>query len=355
MCIKVSTYQIMKTNKAKRKRELSPDAKRKLDEIRKPFRKKQLIEKINRSAPPRVPAPMSLANYSPQNMRLPCIVQPKLDGCFMRIANIHGWIQVLTSGNKTRKWLSFQVCEDWVPLGYMIEGEFYGYHDTNNHTAPPVTFQCITSAFLRERDPNLEWTLAKTLDPPKFVMYAFDIIPLDPKVEIMPYFERYNQLKELIASQKQPGAIQLMPSTKYNTEHEVDEAFNKLVKDGCEGAVIKNPFGAYESGWRSNQAMKRKPFHDEEFKLVDLSMASNCLRAACINPKNNIVFGAAWHVSHEEQNRILNTKSKIIGKMVTVQYNLKSDNGIPRAGIVKGIRLDETESVSESDTSEHEE
>jgi hypothetical protein len=47
----------MKTDKAekKRNRELSPDAKKKLDEIRKPFRKKQLIEKINRSAPFRKP------------------------------------------------------------------------------------------------------------------------------------------------------------------------------------------------------------------------------------------------------------------------------------------------------------
>ena len=76
-----------------------------------------------------------------------------------------------------------------------------------------------------------------------------------------------------------------------------------------------------------------------------------------------LLFGAAWHVSPEQQNSILNAKSKIIGKMVTVQYNLKSDDGIPRAGIVKGLRLEEfkeldpeTETVSEtSDISEHEE
>jgi ATP-dependent DNA ligase len=279
---------------------------------------------------------MDLAEYNTRHLKLPCLVQPKMDGCNLRIANIGHRAHVVSSGNKPkREWLTFQILhETVVPEGYMLEGEFYGDHGVDDDSVVPVTFSDILSAFASHKDPNLCIDMAT----PKFVVFAYDMIPLDPTAIVRPYHERFGMLKERVASREpHENAVRLMPSTRCKTSEDVELAYEKYVEKGYEGIVVRDPFGMYESGWRSTTAMKRKPVHDEEFELLDFSVGSGCLRVTCLGPRGR-AFGATWHMSDVDAQRHFAKKSQLIGEMVTVSYHLKSEDGIPRAGIVKCIR-----------------
>lgn len=328
--------------------------------------KQEKLEQLNRLLPPRLPFPMDLGDYKKWQVKFPCVIQPKMDGCFMRITRM-GWrIYITSSGNHMKKfgmWASFELAaENIVPDGYIIEGEFYGYHawDRDGVNVTPVPFNKLTSAFLTRMDPN-----SGCGSDPTFVLYAFDMIPLNPLEPIQPYYKRYNMLREHV-HQKKPKdkTILLMPSVRCNTREELDEWYTKLIKRGYEGAVVRNMHGMYESGARSTGVMKWKPLYDYEYELVDYVVGEKCLKTTCRDPLRNLTFGATWYMSQNDIEKYVRNKTKYIGRCVTVKFNMRSERGVPRAGIVKGLRwevssdsdvAEATEGTEGSDTTEGEE
>jgi hypothetical protein len=300
------------------------------------------VEEENRRAPPRLPATMDLATYNQAHLKLPCLVQPKMDGCLLRIANMNDKAYVVSSHNVVKsRWETFKMlCASVIPDGWMLEGEFYGNHRTEENgeeNVVPVEFRRINAVFQSHQDPNLHVNMQE--NPADFVVFAFDLIPIDPYAIVRPYFERYAMLKERIAAkQSYENTIKLMPIVRCTTKEEVDKAFERFVNKGYEGAVVRDALSIYESGLRSKTAMKRKPLHDEEFELVDLSIGDGCLKASCAHLTTRAHFGATWYLKKNDIYRYFKLKNEIIGKLVTVQYNLKTEDGIPRSGIIKGIR-----------------
>jgi len=307
--------------------------------------KQEQLEQQNRLLPPRLPIPMDLGEYKKWQVKFPCVVQPKMDGCFMRITRAKDRIYITSSGNHMKKfgmWATFEmVAYNIVPEGYIIEGEFYGNHTWGRDDVDvvPVPFNKITSAFLTHADPNRGGTA-----DPMFVLYVFDMIPLDPLELIQPYYKRYDQLKQII-NKKQPrdNTIALMPSIRCETQHELDEWYQKLVRRGYEGVVVRNMHGMYESGARSTSVMKWKPFYDFEYELVDFAVGERCLKTTCRDPITHLTFGATWYMSDEDIEWYVQNKNQYIGQCVTVQFNRKTERGVPRAGVVKAQRWDDDE------------
>ena len=331
----------MKRGRGPRKRNLSPESEKRFQHEERENR----ITRDNFRAPPRLPAPMDLGQYVPDHLVFPCLVQPKMDGCFIRVAHVGYHSHVVSSGNIQKKeWYSFHALIEHyevVPKGYMIEGEFYGDHKEDDSNVVPISFEEINSKFRSTKDPNGVY-----VGDPTFVVFAFDMIPIDPVQAVRPYNERYAMLKQTIATmktEKKINVIRLMPMVRCHNLKDVDDVFKKYTTKGYEGIVIRDPKGIYESGWRSKLAMKRKPFHDEEYELIDFSVGDRCLKATCMHLSSMQLFGATWFLKPDEVKAYMKNKEGLIGKFVTVQYHLKTSTGIPRSGVIKGVRYSPTQ------------
>jgi hypothetical protein len=101
------------------------------------------------------PGAMDLSEYKQANVRYPCIVQPKMDGCRVRIARAmappdfkRARLYIMSQNNIVRyEWGLFaSIFLDYLPPGVMVEGEFW---------SPSLSWQQLVGIFKTEKDPVL--------------------------------------------------------------------------------------------------------------------------------------------------------------------------------------------------------
>ena len=117
----------------------------------------------------------------------------------------------------------------------------------------------------------------------------------------------------------------------YNKD-QLFKAHDMYVEQGYEGAIIRNLEGLYEFGFRSNNLIKLKQFDDLEFEIVDVVEATgrDAGTAIFICRCGGGEFNVKPQGSRELRADYFKNADKLIGKMVTVQYQGFSDDGIPR-------------------------
>lgn len=210
-----------------------------------------------------------------------------------------------------RKELSMLLSE-----GVYIDGELY------SHTIP---FQEIVGLVMRQTlKPGDEERLLEI----KLRAYDyFDINNLD-----MPFMERYKKLSELVFKCKY---IELVDLWIIDDESEIDGYHDKFVKEGYEGAMIRNLNSPYELNKRSKHLQKVKKFMDDEFEVVGYKEGKGndsgtvVWRCKTINGKE---FDVKPGGSRESRSRYFIQAEKYMGKMLTVKFFSYTDDGIPRIG-----------------------
>ena len=170
-------------------------------------------------------------------------------------------------------------------------------------------------------------------------MFVFDMLTLkefDEKQGEAPLYTRYeNSIHDLHIAGCNENIIEVLeqdfiPNVKY-FNHLNDEA----IAAGHEGIMIRNNVGY--KGKRSKDILKVKQMHDAEYKVIDavngdmrivedgIEKTIPCLSNIVIEHKGNKV-GVGSGFTLEQRKEYHKDHSKILGKIVTVQYFEESQN-----------------------------
>lgn len=283
-------------------------------------------------------------------MMYPCSVQPKLDGVRLLASrtglNTRNGKVVLNDefgglGNTLAQIL---------PDGVVLDGEMYKH----GHK-----FEQVVSMFKRG-DPTLEY-------------HVYDVICTDNNT--MTFVERNRILEKWVrACQKMMMQIKVVQTHTASDEADVYRLHTELVAAGYEGIMLRNNAGTYECGKRSCNLQKLKEFMTDEFVIIDVVEATGADKGTAVfvcrrhkndndnddekdktkatnnktkktNKKsNNDEFRVRMRSSREERRAQWEDRDKLIGRMLTVQFQeLSVKNSLPRFPVGICIARDEFE------------
>ncbi len=236
----------------------------------------------------------------------PVDVQRKFDG-FRNMKLEDGTL--LSRGNKLFDIQHIKEELKQIPFS-MTDGELY------IHGLP---LQRISSLVTRPREESL-----------KLEYHIYDI-PCDK-----PWKERKEMLKLLKSSEH----IKVVETFVANNMKELVKLHDQFIEEGYEGAIIRLENGVYEYGKRSNSLLKWKAFEDAEFQIVGMKTGtgkySECPIFSCINDINDKIFDVVPIGTMEIKKEMLDPSN--IGKMLTVKFLGRSNDGIPKIAVGKAIR-----------------
>ena len=204
-----------------------------------------------------------------------------------------------------------------IPDGYVLDGELYRHH---------TPFQKIAS-WIKKSHPE-----SKTI---KYLVY--DVPESDCPARTM---DDRVQLLQTLAEHKWTS-IEIAPTALANSKEAVLEFERKFVKEGYEGAIVRIPDGKYQYGYRSYSLLKVKSFEEDEMVVVGGRAGVGKMSDQCIfqcKTKNGDTFNVVPMGDAEQRRYYLKNLKKFIGKQLTVKYQGKSEDGIPRFPVGKGFR-----------------
>lgn len=251
-------------------------------------------------------------------IKFPCFVQPKLDGVRCLSKRINGVIEFISRKGKNYKTLAHIETElkSIMEVGEIFDGEIYVHKQR---------FQDIISAVK-----NVKSKDAATLSNKKLKYYIYDLAD-----KTLPFEERNRILQQKFRGKKFKHLV-LVDTFRIDTEKEVLAHHKIFVKDGYEGVIIRNKNGLYEFDNRSFNLQKLKEFFDEEFMIVDVRTGvgryTDCGTIIC-QTNDGKLFDVNPEGTMEEKKEYLKNKHKYIGKSLTIRYQEKSKDGIPRFGV----------------------
>jgi len=123
-----------------------------------------------------------------------------------------------------------------------------------------------------------------------------------------------------------------VPTILVNSEKEIKEWHDKWVKEGFEGAIVRNTDGMYKVKHRSKDLQKFKEFFDAEFKIVGGHEGSGEDKGTIVfevETKDKQVFSVRPKGTREMRIEWMNNIDKLKGEYLTVRYQNLSESGIP--------------------------
>lgn len=259
--------------------------------------------------------PMLAIGFNLKKVKFPCIVQPKYDGVRCLMIERDGKVLLLSRKGKPYniphliKW--GEAHKKFLPL----DGELYNHGD--------LTFQEIVSAVKRQSEitPKI-----------KYVVYDRPIagIPNDERLACL--HEDFVKISNEFRFEDIKPFVYLSDDNIVYDEETLFAQHDKYVMEGYEGLIIRNEDGLYEFGFRSNNLIKLKKFEDTEFEIVNVVEATgrDAGTAIFVCKCEGGEFNVKPQGSRELRAQYFNDARNLIGKMVTVQYQGLSDDGIPR-------------------------
>lgn len=139
--------------------------------------------------------------------------------------------------------------------------------------------------------------------------------------------------------------IQPVSQIKIKSEKDLKEFHDKWVAEGYEGLMLKDPNGLYEFGKRSNNLLKYKEMHSDEFKIKDIFIAENDPERVQIelyidpfNSQETFKIGTLKGNKEENYNNYYLNKNNLIGKWLTINYQTLTSYGVPLFPVGIAIR-----------------
>jgi ATP-dependent DNA ligase len=258
-----------------------------------------------------VPLPMLAHDYNKRskNILYPCLVQRKYDGTrCVAIPN-----KGLFSRNRKRYPHLLHIINEInrLPSDIILDGELYS--DT-------LTFQEIVGIVKRE-------TL-KEGDSEKMMKIKFHVYDI---INYMPYAQRYANLQMLFNRYKFKH-LQFVATELCESEHKMKELHAQYITEGYEGIILRNKDGLYKNA-RSVDLQKYKEFFDDEYEVVDYKegdgLESGCVIWVC-KTSDGKIFNCRPRGTREERCNMFINGGNYIGKKITVRYQEKTTDGLPR-------------------------
>lgn len=209
---------------------------------------------------PRITKPMLAGKFDPEKAVFPYDVTPKIDG--IRFLIVNG--TAVSRNFKPIPNKHIRSILSALPEG--VDGEIVSGKN----------FQETTSAVM-----TIEGT-------PEFNIYIFDYV--NPNwLSILPYCQRMLDLLLALNLKTHEGADGLLWPTRVNNMEELLEYENKVIEDGYEGVMLRDPNGTYKFGrstTRENILLKLKRFVDDEGELIRIER-----KMSNQNPEEYDAFG----------------------------------------------------------------
>ena len=112
-------------------------------------------------------------------------------------------------------------------------------------------------------------------------------------------------------------------------------------EQGFEGTIIRTPGGVYTPGHRSVNLLKHKDFVDEEFIIVDTMDGKGKFEGAimfkCVTADGR-EFDCGLRGSIDDRKVMFANREQYLGKLLTVKFQEKTEDGIPRFPVGISIR-----------------
>lgn len=257
-------------------------------------------------------------------IKFPVMVQPKLDG--------HRCIAVIKNGNvslwtRTRKRItSVPHIEDQLTYvaarvnhlrNAVLDGELYNHKFKKD-------FEAITSATRKKE---------ATEESAQIQYHVYDLVSRQG------FEDRYSGLSDIVIHGG--DRVHLVDSVQVDSESQINGAFNRFLEEGYEGAMVRILGILYENK-RSSQLLKVKIFEDDEFEIIGVEEGRGKLQGhagAFVLQDGKEFFRAKMSGNTKKLKEYWQEKDKYIGQMLTVQFQGRTGDGIPRFPV--GIRIRE--------------
>lgn len=284
--------------------------------------------------------PMLVGEYKENKTKLkyPIYVQPKLDGVRCVAFNDGGKVtmysrtlKIWDRHNHIRESI-FPILKKYKSI--YLDGELYihGKH-----------FQDIVSIV---KNPKKEDN--------KVQYHIFDLFTSTSKNKDAPFKKRYEILKKLYNDIKNKNIIKLVPLYKIENKKNLFIKLDEVLDQKYEGLIIRDMDQKYltsnissHSNIRSKKTIKLKKKITDEYEIVDFMEGKNGKSKGniiWICQHNNIKFKVTYKgLSFDKQKEIYldalsNFSSKYEGKMLTIEFDTLSKDGIPLKAKAIAIR-----------------
>ncbi len=266
--------------------------------------------------------PMLAKRFDEQGDKIiyPAFAQPKFDGhrCIAMVDKKG----VCTLWSRTRKPITglphiIKAIENSGAKDIILDGELYNHDYKSN-------FEELTS-FIRNPEPKEGHEVVE--------YHIYDIAD-----NTLSFAQRQSEIDKLSLH----SPLIKVQTSKVLDEDELISMFEIFLKQGYEGAMVRNAAGLYVNK-RSNDLQKIKEFQDAEFEIVDVEEGRGKLAGKAIFVCSNqlgVRFKAKMKGDQDELAKYWKTPSLAIGRMLTVQYQgLTGKAGVPRFPV--GLRFRE--------------
>ena len=274
------------------------------------------------------------------NIVFPAIAQRKYDGVRVLISkDANGKVTLQSRGGETYQ--GFTDIENAVkrmnlPTGFVLDGELY-QHGKALQAISGLARKGASEAWAGMTEKQKADSSAK-----KNKMYVRVYDGINTKDFTEPFFTRYNKAMEVIKGHD--TKLKKVESYIVGSPEELWEQQEEFVKEGYEGAMVRNLQSVYKLGpSKSNDLLKLKNFDDDEFLVVGATDAggghSGAVMWTCETTDTNgdkVQFQVTPLGTLEKRREQYKDKDKYIGKMLTVKFmGLNPGTNIPN--IAKGV------------------
>jgi len=285
---------------------------------------KGYFESIEEAENTVVVLPMLAHKYTEKKHKIqyPCAVQTKLNGVRCNARWEGDEVKLFSRGGKPYdvKHIS-DSCKNYLPkgTGQAFDGEIYVHG---------MELQRINS-------------LVKKPQPDSVLLefHIYDTFRIDNLEQS--WVDRYSDLKGYWGRFSNICPLRDVLTVEASGEKEVLQFEEEFVKEGFEGAIVRDHRGTYELSKRSNLLLKVKSFQDDEFEVIGfLEDVRGGVRWRCLT-KDNKEFRVVPMGSLPQRQEWFRTGDKYIGKMFKVKYFDFTPEGKPFHPVGICFRLEE--------------
>lgn len=298
-----------------------------------------------------------------RHLVLPVAVQRKLDGgraCAYYDKELKKPVMYTRKlkdlyGNK-------HVLEELVPFFKTINNKYPGIYLDGELYKHGLSLQVISGMMRREKESKTAAREKKT-NPVKLEYHIFDVFfPLGEKsMKEMSFLERKIILDNVFKITRDSNLKYLVKVKTYivDTFDEETKMYETFLEEKYEGSIVRNIGAPYEFGVnreiRTYQIRKRKPRYSAEYEIVGYTQGGQGKDIGAIiwvlktqgDKKNKSIEFTSTPVGmdYEERYRLFREMTpklfakKYKGKMMTVEYDDISKDGVPLRAKAKGVRI----------------
>jgi DNA ligase-1 len=256
----------------------------------------------------------------------PVYIQPKLDGIRCLVYMKNGKLVFQSRQNTI-----FETVHHLEPIlkeifskivnseNFVLDGELY------IHGMP---FNEITSMVRKSNH----------TDASKLQYHIYDCFLLD---DLSIGFNKRNEILSKIKDNSSGSQIVFVETEIANSTNDIEQFHTHYTQQSYEGIMIRKINSPYKQQNRSKDLQKYKKFFDEEFEIIGVNEGTGSHSGTPIFIcKSNIncekTFKTTMQGTIESRKKMM--QNDYIGKMVTVKYQEKSTDGIPRFPVGIEIR-----------------